>query len=310
LEAHRAVQRIIFVHEGRAAYPSLEAYKAHFASRYQVEERTPAEVADGSAADALLWYMMGFYTRRPPALATIHDYRSLSVGRGRRTKDRLKRLLNYKPSLRIYQNAEIKEALGFADGVPELLLPMGVPDDIAIYRRPVSDARDDYCYMGNMLAERRIDLMVDSFLKRFGTACRLTLFGAPPPELVQRYKAHPNIIFAGMIARAELFRRLGDYRAAVCYFPNHYPHTLQAPTKLLETAALGMRIIANEQPQNRLASQQYGITCHWGPPADMFAHAPDAFAWPDNTALDPTPLLWTPIIRRSGAEEVVASLLG
>jgi glycosyltransferase involved in cell wall biosynthesis len=306
------MKRIIFVHEGKAAYPDVAAYKEHFAPRYHVEERTPAEIADGSARDAVLWYMMGFHTRRPPALATIHDYRSLSVGRGRRLKDRLKMRLNFTPSLRIYQNAEIKQAMGFRDTVPELFLPMGVPNNIASYRRAdgTAEPADDYCYMGSMLAERQIELMVDSFLKRFGAARRLTLFGSAPPELVARYRAHANIVFPGMVPQAELFARLQNFRCAVCYFPNHYPHVLQTPTKLLEYAALGMRVIANEQPQNRLSSQQYGIACHWGSAADMFQNAPDGFAWPDNAQLHPTPLLWRSVIGTSGVENVVDRFFG
>lgn len=299
--------RIIFVHEGKAAYPDVAACKSHFEDRYIVEERTPAEVADGSAGDAVLWYMMGFHVRRPPALATIHDYRSLSVGRGRRLKDRLKRMFNYEPTLRLYQNRAIKQALGFGDSVPELFLPMGVPNDIASYRGAAT-AGDDYCYMGSMLPERQVELMIDSFLKRFGAARRLTLFGAAPAALVQRYRSHANIVFSGMLPQPELFGRLGDFGAAVCYFPNHYPHVLQTPTKLLEYAALGMRIIANEQPQSRQSAAQYGIACHWGPAADMFAGAPDGFDWPDNAGLDPTPLLWGSVIRESGVEAALARL--
>jgi glycosyltransferase involved in cell wall biosynthesis len=221
-------------------------------------------------------------------------------------------LLNYKPSLRIYQNADIKRALGFADDVPELFLPMGVPDDIARHRRPpgAPAPTDDFCYMGSMLAERRMELMVDSFLKRFGTSRRLTLFGSAPPELTARYKANANVVFPGMVPQNELFALLQNFACAVCYFPNHYPHVLQTPTKLLEYAALGMRVIANEQPQNRLSSRQYGITCHWGPADDMFAHAPDAFTWPDNAALDPTPLLWRSVIGNSGADQAVAGFFG
>lgn len=301
---------LLFIHANRANYPELAAYRGYFASRWPVAEATAAEARAMPAIDrAICWHMMGFYPRRLPARFVIHDYRSLSVGFAPVTKDRIKALANHRPDLRIYQNESIRAALGFADGVPELLLPMGVPDDIADHRATApGPPLGDYCYIGSMLPERRIDRMIASFLRRYGASKSLWLYGDADPKLRATFGGDRNIVFAGRMAQAELFAQLSRFRAAVCYFPNHHPHLLQTPTKLLEYAALGSRIIANEQPQSRLAAQAFGISCRWGPAEDMFAGAPERIDWADNRALDPTPMSWRSVIRGSGIDAALGTL--
>ncbi|MGF9764228.1 hypothetical protein AAII07_54915 [Microvirga sp. 0TCS3.31] len=308
----RRVNRIVFIHEGKAAYPDVAAYMAYFQDRFRIEE-APADVAraDPELANTICWHMMGFYPRRLPAAFVIHDYRSLSVGMGRRAKDWIKARFNHRPDLRIYQNESIKRALSINDGAPEVFLPMGVPDFILRYRQaePSADqSRSEFCYIGAMLPERRIDTMIDSFLARYGSTKVLALYGQPEPDLVNRYQKNTNVRFAGTLPQSELFPILSSYSAAVCYFPNHYPHVLQTPTKLLEYAALGMRIIANEQPQSRISAEQYGIRCHWGPADDMFKNAPGELDWADNASLRPEPMLWSSVIRASGIEVVLDRL--
>lgn len=305
------VDRIVFVHEGKAAYPELAAYSRHFEGRFIIREMEPREArADPRLGSAICWHMMGLYPRRLPARLVIHDYRSLSVGFGRRLKDRAKILANHRPDLRIIQNDSIRRTLGFRDGVPELLLPMGVPDTVLDCRgRSDIGTIGDYCYIGSMLPERRIDTMIASFLKRYGGSKTLWLYGKADDALKRRFQADGNIIFPGLLPQAELFDTLRGFGCCVCYFPNHYPHVLQTPTKLLEYAALGLRIIANEHPQSRIAERDYGVTCLWGDAGDMFAGAPDRIDWPDNSGLDARPMLWSAVIGKSGIDTVLEELL-
>lgn len=303
-------RRLIFIHEHKAAYPEIAAYKDYFADRFVVEEMTPDQARTApDNRDTICWHMMGFYPRRLPSGFVIHDYRSLSVGRAKKLKDKIKGLANHRPELRIFQNEDIRAAMGFTDKVPHLLLPMGVPDDILGYRnREGGKPAGDYCYIGSMLPERRIETMIRSFLERFGSSKTLWLYGKPDPDLQRTFAGNANIVFPGMIPQAELFPRLGGFGACVCYFPNHYPHVLQTPTKLLEYAALGLRVVANEQPQSRIAARQYGIECLWGPADDMFAEAPDDFGWPDNSTLDAAPMLWNAVIGGSGIDAALAGV--
>lgn len=303
---------IRFVHEGKAAYPDVRAYMEYFSGAYKTVECRPeeAEALAGSEGPTACWYMMGFYRKRVPGVLTIHDYRSLSVGRFRRGKDFLKRLLNVDPDIRIFQNDAIRKALGFTRDGRTIYLPMGVPRMFIDQRDLVADPTVDFIYIGSMLGERKCELMLDSFLKRFGATKSFDLYGPRNPELEARYSGKDNIRFRGLVDQAELPRLLKSARVGVCYFPVHYPHVLQTPTKLMEYAALGMRILANEHPQSRITSDHYGIACQWGDTADMFAGVPDSLDWATNQALDPAAMEWGQVIAASGIEEALSRSLG
>lgn len=298
--------KIYFIHEGKAAYPEIAAYRSYLSRWFESEELSEKEAAGRSdISESVCWYIMGFYPGRLPARLVIHDYRSLSTGLARQLKDRLKSLVNAKPDIRIFQNEGVREALGFADQTQAIMLPMGVPDFITASRSEPHERVADYCYIGAMSAERQSHLMIDSFLKRFASDRTLTLYGPHEDYLVRRYKKNPNIRFHGSVPQAALFDILTRVGACVCYFPNHYPHLLQTPTKMLEYAALGLRIIANDQAQCVATSRQYSIKCLWGSSSDMFAMAPDEIDWEDNRQVDVRPMLWSNVIKRSGIWEAI-----
>lgn len=301
---------IQFVHEGKAAYPEIAAVRSYLGRRgFETIEVRPEDVAANQQRKTVCWHMMGFYPRRLDCTVTIHDYRSLSVGRFARAKDRLKRLLNARPDIRILQNREIREAMGFGEDANSLYLPMGVPELFVAERGPAKRPTTDFVYIGSMLAERRCELMLDSFLKWFGETKTFDLYGAPNGELESRYASNKNIRFRGSVPQSELPAILKKARVGVCYFPMHYPHLLQTPTKLMEYAALGMRILANDHPQSRITERKYGLKCRWGESADMFADVPDKLDWSDNMDVDPSPMAWDSVISASGVEQVLRRVL-
>ncbi|NCC04196.1 MAG: glycosyltransferase family 1 protein [Proteobacteria bacterium] len=306
-------RHIYFVHEGKAAYPEIDAYKRFFASDYEVEDLFPDQLATkNDLAESVCWLMMGYYPAPILAKVVIHDYRSLSVGRLGLLKDRMKRWRNAKPSLRIFQNEAIRDAMGFTDGVPGLLLPMGVPESILSHRRAAGSGEPlcDFCYIGVMSSERRSEQMFESFLRRFGNRKTLYLYGEPEVAIRQAYDKHANIVFRGKMPQEQLFEEIVRAKAAVNYFPTHRPHLMQTPTKMLEYGALGLRILSNEQPQSRRTAQVYGIQSLWGPAHDIFRNVPDDISWPDNQSFDPSPLMWPVIIRQSGIADYLKKELG
>jgi hypothetical protein len=301
---------IVFVHEGKAAYPDVRAYMVYFAGDFDVREATFKEAATLPGIErAICWHMMGFYPKRLPCALTVHDYRSLSVGRGRKLKDRVKRLANAEPDIRIFQNEAIREALGFRMDATSLYLPMGVPSEFIAARERVQQQQTDFIYIGSMLAERRCERMLDSFVKRFGSNRRFDLYGPPNRELEARYSNNSNIVFRGLVAQAELPLILKGASVGVSFFPVHYPHVLQTPTKLMEYGALGMRILANEHPQSRITAHQYGLQCRWGSIDDLFADVPDQLDWPTNRDVDPGPMAWPAVIAGSGVQPLIDQLL-
>lgn len=301
------IEKIYFVHEGKAAYPEIAAYKTFFKDRFAVQEIEPDKVGLCSDLDrSICWYIMGFYCKRPASALVIHDYRSLSIGRFGFIKDILKRKFNVEPDIRIFQNEDMRKALWFGKDIPTAILPMGVPSFIADYRKQKKKVlQSDFCYIGVMSVERRSHLMFDSFLRRFGDKRTFHLYGTPEPALEERYKDCSNILFHGRKSQEEVFDALMGTQVAVNYFPNHNPHKLQTPTKFLEYAALGLRVLCNEQPQSRCVAQTYGLNCLWGSAEDMFAAVPEDLLWPDNQSFDPTPLLWPEVIKTSGIASMI-----
>jgi glycosyltransferase involved in cell wall biosynthesis len=305
-----SVDRLYFVHEGKAAYPEIAAYRRFFADRFATAEIHPRDAArEAGLATGVAWCLMGFYPDRFGAARVVHDYRSLSIGRLARVKDAVKRWRNARPDVRIFQNATLREKMDFRDDVPSVLLPMGVPANILAARAMPGDVHDqaDFVYAGVLSAERRLPTMIDSFVRRFQGRRTLALYGPAEPRLVARYAATPGVRFLGVVPQETLFARLRACRAAVAFFPNHAPHLYQTPTKLLEYAALGGRIIANEQPASRQAASRFGITCWWGPADDLFAACPESLAWDDNATLEASSFLWPAVIAASGIAERIAA---
>lgn len=299
-------EKIVFVHEGKESYPEIAAYKAFFDQRFKTQETHPDQIATiESPEKTIFWFLMGFYRARPAGAGlVVHDYRSLSIGRTRLLKDFLKRRLNARPDIRIFQNEALRTSLSFADDVPSVLLPMGVAPDLLAFRGARGEALD-FCYIGVLSKERKSWRMIDSFLRRFGAQRRFDLFGKAEAFLIARYKNNPNVVFRGRLPQAELFAKIAGARVGVNYFPCHAPHKYQTPTKMLDYAALGLRILSSEQPRCREAAAHYGINSLWGGEDDMFAGLPEACDWANNEKLDPAPFLWPDVIAASGIAALI-----
>ncbi len=303
---------INFIHHGKALYPTIRGYRDFFSDRYEIRETSLRQyLKQGEADRTILWFMMGFYPLPgPPALATIHDYRSLSVGALAPLKDRLKALCNFKPDLRILQNEVMSEMIGFTDDVPEIFIGMGVPSSlVARARKPAPDPPDyDFVYIGTVSKERRINALIDSFLRRYPGGRRLLMIGPAEPDIVEAYKGCQSVVFTGRLTQEETFDLVMRSKVAVSHFPSHRPHNYQTPTKLIEYAALGRPILANDSPMNLATIRRYGIlaTVTSG---DIFATAPEPEEMARNPVPDPCPYTWTTVISESGIEERLKALI-
>lgn len=292
-----------FIHRGKAIYPELRAYKSFFDPWFHCNEvSTSAQQRALDTKDSICWYLMGFYPMPSQAAFTIHDYRSMSLGSARFLKDVIKRHFNAKPSLRIFHNEETRDAFGFQDDIACCILEPGIPDFAINYRGPIANNwLYDFCYIGAISKDRNIEIMLDSFLSRFGGKKSFVLIGNRDKSIEKKYEQQSNIKFNGFVQQEELFSIIKKTRCAVNYIPEHYPFTIQPAVKLREYAGLGLRILANEQICTRQTVEAYGINCLWGG-RDVFANCPDELDWPDNSHIDPSIFSWSNQIRHSGVE--------
>ncbi|MBR8129737.1 glycosyltransferase [Burkholderia ambifaria] len=300
--------KIYILHPGRAHYPEIDAYTTYFTARgVEVVAGCLDDYARLAApGDWILWCIMGFYPRALRARIVIHDYRSLSIGRAAPMKDWIKRHLQPTPDLRIFQNERLRDALAFRDGVPACLLPMGVPDWIfTLAHEPVpAGPAGRFCYIGEMSIERRFDDVLHAYQDyRRSPDDTLVLVGEPDPRIRARFANVPGIAFTGRLSQRDALRVVARSDYAVCYFPTHRPHCYQTPTKLLEYAALGKRILCNGSATHAALSRLLGIRCHMAGRAifdDLPAPLPSI---PSNDPARLRHMAWRTVIDESGVAE-------
>ena len=144
--------QIFIIHNGKANYPEIAAYREYFASEYEVlDGDLDAYQAIENKSNCIAWCIMGFFPNKIEAKQVIHDYRSLSVGRLPALKDQVKRIFNAKPNLRIFQNTIMEDAMAFNDGIGSCILPMGVPEYIfELAKEKSRKYLAKYCYIGEI----------------------------------------------------------------------------------------------------------------------------------------------------------------
>jgi glycosyltransferase involved in cell wall biosynthesis len=160
----------------------------------------------------------------------------------------------------------MRDAMKFRDGVPSLFLPMGVPDWIfGITDDASSDVPSGrFCYIGEMSRERGFHKVLSAYrAARKETTDTLILVGKPEHEIFEAFKNTDGIEFVGRMPQVDALRIVRKSEFAICYFPYHRPHCYQTPTKLLEYAALGKKIICNDSLSNVLTAKELNIASHF-----------------------------------------------
>jgi glycosyltransferase involved in cell wall biosynthesis len=310
--------KVFILHPGKANYPEISAYTA-FLNRHGVEVfegDSDAYAGFPFKAECVLWCIMGFYRAHDEARFVIHDYRSLSLGPLAWVKDGLKRAFNARPHLRVFQNERMRDAMGFRDRVTSVLLPMGVPDWIfnLAHSQDAGAAAlpaGRFCYIGEMSRERGFDKVLSAWRaapREAGDS--LVLVGRPEPELYEAFKDTQGLEFVGRVPQSDALGIVRRSDFAICYFPYHRPHCFQTPTKLLEYAALGKKIICNDAPSNVLACAELNIRSLVTGPA-IFDGLPPAsqITIEDNDPRSLSGLEWTSVIERSGVLSHISAAL-
>lgn len=229
--------KIIAIQRNSKTYlPEIYAYKNYF-KEYKIVEYCNEQELEKESID-LIWKFMGIdiHTRNIP---TVHEYVSLSVGHLASIKDRIKKYINIQPSLRIFQNEEIKAKYSFNDHVPYCYRNMGI-DDIFFCRNEIKKEYD-FVYVGSMETNRRIDRLLNFFVVH--PYLSILVIGTPSDELFSCYKSCTNIKFAGKLAYHDVPKAAMTAEYAINYIPNVYPFNIQTSTKLLEYAAMGLKIV-------------------------------------------------------------------
>lgn len=308
------MKKIIFIHDGLAFYPSMLASKKFFSNLgYIVKELRREEIKENDDfSDCILWLMMGFYPKpiAKKSLAVIHEYRSLSLGRGKWMKDYLKKILNHRPSYRIFQSEKIRKILNRNDGVPYGILSLGVSSDILSFKidQKKENKKYDFCYVGAINKDREINKMLDRFLQEYQGEKTIVLIGDVKDDIENEYCNHKNIIFTGRVPQEAVYGLVNQSEFAISYVPDIAPYCDQPPTKLYEYAALGCKIIVNDSRSNTNEIDKFGIKAYvmengHFPKIDVLKKIAD------NSFFDPTPLYFDSAIVNSGVVEFLEKVV-
>lgn len=293
----------------KAHLPEFAAYAAYFAGQYHVK-RIPGSALSGQPdlGRSVVWQFMGLAYTSVSAGCVVHDYRSLSTGRLSRLKDWLKKRVNVRPDVRVFLNSMVRDEMGFRDGVPEVLLDMGVPDWISDYSGTPESHDWEYCYVGEISRERESHRMLDAFLSSGCSSHPLLMIGRAEPWILSRYCEKEAIVFAGSMSQRELFEKVEKCRYGICHLPVRRPYCFQTPTKLLEYAALRKGILANRHPSAMATAERLGIHVNWLG-ADVFSEAePDRWVC-GNEIFDAGSIGWNRIISDSGIDRQIMAIL-
>lgn len=186
-------------------------------------------------------YFMGLYPfwRRSEGKAIqIHEYQSLSTPPFANVKNFTKKIINKKPSGRIFLNKFVYNDLNFSDNIPYIYRDMGV--DEALFQSKSKNPLFDIVYCGSVsgragLIKTLLDLSNKYTIVIVGEVSK------NEKTLLQK----TNIHMLGRVSRNELPEIYRNAHFGLNYTPDHYPFNIQTSTKTLEYLASGLHVISN-----------------------------------------------------------------
>ena len=233
------MKKILFLSNGKAYLPEIEAYKKFFSEYICIDSRNEKNI--NLYEYELIWKFMGIdlgKIDRP----VIHEYASASVGIFPKVKNTIKSLLNSKPSARIFLNEEVRKQFVFNDRVPCYYRDMGIDCSFFINN---SNKKYDFLYIGDISRGRNVDVLLRKFVFHFPENTIL-LIGKYEKDLYLKYRSYKNIHFSGYIPYQKVPLLASECKYGINYIPDIYPYNIQTSTKLLEYLALGLKVITTD----------------------------------------------------------------
>ena len=245
-----------------AYLPEIVVYKDVFQD-YKLD----AQVIDKPNKEILekfhiIWMFMGIdvlgKNRNDQLL--IHEYQSASVRPFPRLKDKIKKIINKYPDVRIFQNAQVQNSLGFNSNIHTYMRPMGFRKNIFvnenIYNKKI---KYDFVYVGTLNKRKStIKYLLDigkAFVNR-----KILIIGYVPDKIKRDlYKVNINFYFTGTVSYDAVPKLLKECEFGLNFVPDEYPYNQQDSTKLIEYSVLGLKIISTDNPIAREFQQKYSV---------------------------------------------------
>lgn len=189
-------------------------------------------------------YFMGldpFWIKKTGKASIIHEYSSLSIPPYAKTKNYIKKLVNRKPSARIFLNSTVKNNLSLKDNVPYIFRDMGIDNDL--FQEPSKNPDFDIVYCGSIAGRPGL---IEEINRLASLDLTILVVGHVSKQEKSFFNSSKNIQFTGRVERNELASLYKKAKAGLNYTPNIYPFNIQTSTKTLEYLAAGLGVISNK----------------------------------------------------------------
>ncbi len=180
-----------------------------------------------------------FWKKREGRAIEIHEYQSLSTPPYARLKNFAKKIVNKKPSGRIFLNNFVQHDLNFTDDIPYIYRDMGV--DEALFQSPSENPVYDIVYCGSIAGRNGLI----EVLRRLAGNYKVAVVGQVG-DLESSLLKHENITILGRVERSDLPEIYRNARFGLNFTPDIYPFNIQTSTKTLEYLASGLGVISNK----------------------------------------------------------------
>lgn len=204
-------------------------------------------------------YFMGtrpFWKKREGRAIEIHEYQSLSTPPYARLKNFAKKIVNKKPSGRIFLNNFVQHDLNFTDDIPYIYRDMGV--DEALFQSPSENPVYDIVYCGSIAGRNGLI----EVLRRLAGNYKVAVVGQVS-DLESSLLKHENITILGRVERKDLAEIYRNARYGLNFTPNIYPFNIQTSTKTLEYLASGLRVISNRYNWIEVFERSHNLGIIW-----------------------------------------------
>jgi glycosyltransferase involved in cell wall biosynthesis len=158
-------------------------------------------------------------------------------------KNKVKKIINSKPDLRIFLNEFVKKGMGFNDQIDYIYRDMGVDDQFFHYKDSIK--KYDCVYVGSISKARGIPHLLEQFKSKY-KHLSLLVIGEVPNDIYSDYSICDNIIFTGNLSYEDVPKIASQAIYGINYMPNKYPYNLQTSTKLLEYLALDLKVVTTD----------------------------------------------------------------
>lgn len=242
------MKKILFLRRENVYLPEINAYMAYLRQRMPLFEAydltdSPETKKNYSESDFdVIWKFMGFDRQIHPDRFVVHEYGSLSVGHLPRVKNFIKRVINSKPSMRVFLNEAVRQEMGFKDNTDYRLRDMGVSSHF--FRGfPNPNPEFDCVYSGSLNRGKIIFSMLEHF-KTTMKGSKLLVVGAVPDDIHEMFGNASNIHFTGRLKYGDVPGAITQAKYGLNVMPDIYPFNIQTSTKVLEYCAAHMPVIS------------------------------------------------------------------